>query len=243
MAAVNDYLRDFNFVSVLFRLVLALVSGALTGYGRARKKQNAGLRTYMLVSVGAALTILISMYEYEMLTSNWSFAAEVAEMKFDGTRIAAQVINGVGFLAAGNIIAISHQRVAGLTTAIGLFASACLGIAAGAGFYECVILSIVVIVIAMEVFQPIETGYKRRIRNITIYVEFESAEDIGTITEAIKAQNAQIFELELERSEKVGDKYPAAIISLKMAKNNASHSALLSSVAELSCVSSIQEIE
>jgi len=236
------YLREFNFVTVIIRLVLALAAGALTGYGRAIKKQTAGLRTYMLTSVGAALTILISLYEYAMLTGQWSTFIDVSEMKFDVVRIAAQVITGVGFLAAGNIIAVSHQQVSGLTTAIGLFASACLGIAAGAGFYECVIIAMVAVIVAIDVFQPLEIAFKRRLRNITVYVQFDSLSDVEIITNTIKLIGAQIFEMDFERTEKENGQYPSMVMTLRLAKHNASHSALLSSVAELPCVYSIQEL-
>ena len=242
MSQIIGYLRDFNIVSVLLRLLLAMASGGLLGFGRAIKKQTAGLRTYMLVSVGAALTILISMYEYAMLTGAWSVFTETAEMKFDAVRIAAQVVTGVGFLAAGNIFAAAHQQVTGLTTAVGLFASACLGIAAGAGFYECVIPAIIVIIIAMDALHPIEIAYKRRLRNITVCVEFDSVDSIDRITSTIKEQEAQIFDIDLERTQPDGTLKPTAIMTLKLAKHNASHSAILSSVAELPCVYSVQEL-
>jgi len=242
MSQVIEYLREFNLVSVMFRLVLALAAGALTGFGRAIKKQNAGLRTYMLTSVGAALTVLISMYEYAMLTGAWSVFIETSELKFDVVRIAAKVVTGVGFLAAGNIFATSHQQVSGLTTAVGLFASACLGIAAGAGFYECVILSIIAIIVAMEIFQPLELAYKRKLRNITVCIEFDSVDSMDMITSTIKDQQAQIFDIDIERTEPDGELYPTAIMTLKLSKHNASHSALLSSVAELPCVYSVQEL-
>ena len=67
MHAALEYLRDFNLVSVAFRLLLATLAGGVVGYGRTQKRQNAGIRTYTLTSIGAALTILIAMYEYEML--------------------------------------------------------------------------------------------------------------------------------------------------------------------------------
>lgn len=236
------YLRQFNFASVVLRLVLALAAGGVIGYGRAKKNRNAGLRTYMLVSVGAALTILISMYENEMLYGPWYYISELVELKFDASRFAAQVINGVGFLAAGTIIGVAHQQVSGLTSAIGLFASACLGIAAGAGFYECVVPTVILIVVAMEFMQPLEVGYKRRLRNITIFVEFDTLEDINAITNTITEQGAQIFDLDLERTRREENQYPSAILTLKLGRKQSSHSAILSSVAELSCVYSIQEL-
>ena len=242
MTGVFDGLRQFNLASVVFRLLLAMMTGAAIGYGRARKKANAGLRTYMLTCIGAALTMLISMYEYEMLSGPWAYAAEVTAVKFDISRFSAQVGSGIGFLAAGTIIAAAHRQVSGLTSAIGLFATASLGIACGAGFYECVITAMVLIAFTMEFMQPMELAFKRRLRNITIYVEFDSATDVDTITGTIRAQGARLYDLEMERTERQADKLPSAIMTLKLGRENASHSAILSSLAELPCVNSVQEL-
>ena len=242
MEAFMEWLRGFSFGTVLLRMFFALLSGFAVGYGRARKKRNAGLRTYILTSLGAALTVLISLYEYQMLTGDWAFAAELAELKFDGSRFAAQVVNGIGFLAAGTILSVSHQQVSGLTTAIGLFAAACMGLAAGAGFYECVLCAIIFIVVAMELLQPVEIGYKRRLRNVTIFVEFDSIEDVGTITTMIQNQGGTIFDIDIERAQREDTHYPSAIMTLKLDKQHGSHSAMLSSIAELSCVYGVQEL-
>ena len=235
------YLREFHFGTVLLRLLLAALAGGIIGYGRSRRHMKAGLRTYTLTAIGAALTVLISMYEYEMLMTQWAWAAEVQELKFDASRFAAQVISGIGFLAAGSIVASAHNQMSGLTTASGLFASVCMGIAAGAGFYECVLLALGVIYLALEVMFPLEFQFKRRIRNITLYVEFDDLEDINTISEVIEAQDATIFNMDLERTGQDGEG-ASAVFTLKLSHANTSHSEMLSSVAELSCVSSIQEL-
>ena len=241
MGAVSEYLREFHFGSAVFRLLLALAVGGVIGFGRSRKQRSAGLRTYMLTCAGAALTVIIAFYERDMLYGVWS-ALSSADLKFDGTRLAAGVISGIGFLAAGTIIGVEHQQVSGLTTAIGLFGTACLGLAAGAGFYEAVLPAAILIIIAMETLQPVEIGYKRRQRNITIFVEFEELQDIETIKRAITAENAQIFELDFENTQRTEDDYPSAILSVKMAKHAASHSAMLSSIAELPCVYAVREL-
>lgn len=242
MSSILEYLRQFNLASVVFRLILAMLVGALIGYGRARKKANAGLRTYMLTCIGTALTMLISMYDNEMLNGAWAYAAEVAGLKFDISRFSAQVGSGIGFLAAGTIIAAPHRQVSGLTSAIGLFASAILGIACGAGFYECVFCAMLVIIFTMEFMQPLELAFKRRLRNITIYVEFDEPGDVDAITATIQDQGAQLYDLEMERTERQGDKLPSAIMTLRLSRENTSHSAILSSLAELSCVDSVQEL-
>ncbi|MBO4635799.1 MAG: MgtC/SapB family protein [Clostridiales bacterium] len=241
MAALWDYLKEFNFWSVLFRLVLAMASGGIIGYGREKKERNAGLRTYMLISIGAALTVLISECEYELLCSRWAYVAELCELKFDGTRYAAGVLAGIGFLAAGTIIASAHQQVSGLTSAIGLFAAAVLGIASGAAFYECVIPAIVVVVFCMEVLQPFEILFKRRLRNITITVKFNKEDDIRVIRKTIERQGATIFDIDIEEDES-GEDHMSAIFSMKMSKEKSSHSEMLSSIAELPCVRSLHEL-
>ena len=242
MMSFLDSLREFNLVSVIARLLLALLAGAAIGYGRARKQVNAGLRTYILVSLGAALTVVISMYEYQMLTGAWAPIAELVDLKFDGSRFAAQVINGIGFLAAGTIIGIAHQQVSGLTTAIGLFASACMGLAAGAGFYEGVILAVLMVSLTLELMKPLETGFKRHIRNITLCVKFDDIEKLAEVMQTICDQHAQVFETEIERTKQEDDEPPTAILSIKLGREQPSHSALLSSVAELPCVYSVQEL-
>ena len=235
-------LTEFGLVSMIVRLTLAAAAGGIIGYGRSKRKQNAGLRTYMLTSIGAALTIMISLYEYQMLLGQWADVVEIVGMKFDGSRIAAAVISGIGFLAAGTILSADHQQTTGLTTAAGLFASVCMGICAGAGFYECVIISLIMLVLVLDVMAPLEIRYKRRIRNITIYVEFEDIDDIGLITDIIKKRNATVYDIEVERTVKEGDKLPSALFTLRLGKEHPSHSGMLSSIAELDCVNAILEI-
>lgn len=242
MAATLAGLRQFNLLSVTLRLLLALGAGGVVGYGRAKKQRNAGLRTYMLISLGAALTILISLYEYELLQGRWAYMKEIESLKFDASRFAAQVINGIGFLATGTIIATGHQQVSGLTSAIGLFACVTMGIAAGAGFYECVLIAMVLIILSLEVMQPLELAYKRRLRNITLLVEFERIESVALITEFLRSRDVTIYDIDVERTRKKNGKRPCAVMILKLSRENSSHSAMLSSLAEMECVYSVQEL-
>ena len=80
MNAVIEYLREFHFVSVAVRMLLAALCGCAIGFGRARKSRNAGLRTYVLVSIGSALTMMISAYEYEMLKGQWEWVSELVDI-------------------------------------------------------------------------------------------------------------------------------------------------------------------
>ena len=242
MLSIFDPLREFTFGAVLLRLLLAALCGGAVGYGRSQRARPAGLRTYMLVCIGATLSVLVTLYDYEMLKGPWAEAVEAVGEKFDTSRLAAQVITGIGFLGAGIIIEGAHHKVQGLTTDTGLFTTVCMGLAIGAGFYECAILATLLLVLVLNVMSPLEIAYRRRVRNITLNVSFNSVEDIDSITQAIKALNAQVYEIDVECTERHGDQYPSAIFILQMDREHNSHSGMLSSVAELDCVHSVQEL-
>ena len=236
------YLKEFNFVSVLLRLLLAMLGGGLLGYGRSRRARSAGFRTYMLISIGAALSVILTIYYYEMLHGPWAETLARVGEKFDASRLASSVITGIGFLGAGTIIKGAHQQASGLTTATGMFVTVCIGVAAGFGFFECVIPAILIVAVVMNLMSPLEVAFKRRLRNITLNVEFESIEDIDQINRVISAHKANVYEIDVERFGSEDEKCPSAIFILQMSRNNRSHSAMLSSVAELPCVHSVQEL-
>ena len=113
MTETIAYLREFHFASVVLRLALAMLLGGCIGLERERKRRPAGFRTYMLVCLGAALTVLLSLYEYTLITGPWSALAAELGMKTDVSRFGAQVINGIGFLGAGTIVGFSVHRPCG----------------------------------------------------------------------------------------------------------------------------------
>ena len=113
MNGVIPYLREMNFVSVMFRLILAMVCGGMIGLERAFKRRPAGFRTHILICLGASLTTMTSQYLY----LNMHYFTDMA-------RLGAQVVAGIGFIGAGTIIVTRRQRVKGLTTAAGLWTSA-----------------------------------------------------------------------------------------------------------------------
>ena len=118
-------------LSAAVRLTVAMICGGIIGLERGRRRRPAGFRTHMLVCMGAALTMLIGQYVATRLAADPSLAGRTTDV----ARLGAQVINGIGFLGAGTIIVTGRQEVKGLTTAAGLWASACMGLAIGAGFY------------------------------------------------------------------------------------------------------------
>lgn len=236
-----DFLREMNVFSVALRLTLAMLSGGLIGLERGRKRRPAGFRTYMLVCLGAALTMLLSQYEYVLLSTRWLDASQTVGIRTDVSRFGAQVINGVGFLGAGTIIVTGRQEVKGLTTAAGLWASACMGLAIGAGFYECVCLGFVLIFLCIRLLPMVETAILENARNLNLYVEFQSLDNLGEIIGRIKAQNVHIYEVELARGREERFRNPSAVFSIRL-NGKHSHARILASISELECVYTIDEI-
>lgn len=155
-------LASINEVSVIVRLILAALLGGILGFERTRKMRAAGLRTYMLVCIGAATVMMTGQYVYAQLGVG------------DPTRMASQVISGIGFLGAGTIMVTGYHRVRGLTTAAGLWLSACLGLAIGIGFYFGAVAMLTVAMTSIVIGEHFQVHYLKNSNRIRIYILFES---------------------------------------------------------------------
>ncbi len=230
-----------SFWDLLARLVFATVCGGLIGLDRGKKHHPAGFRTHILVCTGAALTIILGTYITAMLGSSLWNLFDGDMHTTDVSRFGAQVINGIGFLGAGTIIVTGRQQVKGMTTAAGLWASACMGLAIGAGFYMAALIGCAFIFITFSGFSRIETFIMSRTRNINIYVEFEDMSGLSKIIEKIKEQDVRIFDVELTKVKLGESGYPSAIFYLKLPPKKP-HTAFITAVAEVDCVRSIEEL-
>ena len=134
---------ELHFAEVLLRVVLAGVLGGAIGVEREIREREAGLRTHLLVAVGAALFTLVSAYAWH----DFHFSNQ-SGVTYDPTRIAAQVVTGIGFLGAGAIIR-QGLSVRGLTTAASLWVVAAIGLATGAGYYSAALITTVVVLVSL----------------------------------------------------------------------------------------------
>lgn len=234
-------LNEFNMISSAARMLLAILCGGLIGLEREKKRRPAGFRTYMLVCLGAAMTMLLSQYEALMLTTHWADYAGVAGATTDVSRFGAQVINGIGFLGAGTIIVTGRQEVKGLTTAAGLWASACMGLAIGAGFYECVLVGFLFIVLSFKVFPLIENEVTAKGRNMNLYVELDSTELVGQIIAVMKAIEVKIYDIEIYRGTESDMPYPSAVFAIRLPQR-LPHISLLAMVSAVEGIRTIEEI-
>jgi putative Mg2+ transporter-C (MgtC) family protein len=185
----------------LFRLALAAVLGGAIGFEREYREREAGLRTHLLVCVGSALFTIISAYGFhDFLTSGDQV------VRTDPTRIAAQVVTGIGFLGAGAIIR-QGLSIRGLTTAATLWVAAAIGMAAGAGYYPGAIIGTVITLIALW---PLRVGAYQVFERIrpeerSIVVDLRPDTKLPQLLEALEREKARIehFQLEDERDRRI----------------------------------------
>ena len=192
---------------VALKLILALICGGLLGIERGRKKRPAGFRTYMLVCIGASLVMMTNDYISMMYQTG------------DPSRMGAQVISGIGFLGAGTIITTGHNRVKGLTTAAGLWASACVGLAIGIGFYEGAILGMVMIFFAMVTMHTLDEKITASARVVTMYVEFDRISSLNNVTAFLNEKGIKLSDIETEEGEMSEAAKAAAIMTLRLPNN------------------------
>lgn len=140
-------------LDIALRLLTAAILGSVIGVNRGRLEWAAGLRTHMLVCVGSALAVIVSAYGF-------SHALQQDHVVLDPSRIAAQVISGIGFLGAGTILFLQKEQVIrGLTTAAGLWAVAAVGLAAGTGLFFAAIAATLILWIILALLKPVERRF------------------------------------------------------------------------------------
>lgn len=181
--AVYDYLQSFNVVSILLRLLLAVVAGGVIGTERGRHGSPAGFRTHILVCLGGTMTSLCSLY----------VRTAFPELGGDVFRISASVISGIGFLGAGIILVKNNSTISGLTTAAGMWVTAAIGVAFGYGFYLGAVVGTILCVVNAAVLTKIE---HRRKQALHFYFEVNDISKIQTVLSEVGEilQKDMIFE-------------------------------------------------
>ena len=229
MLSCFDFIREPTTLAMALRLLLAFICGGVIGAEREIKRRPAGFRTHILICLGAAITTLTSQY---LLLGLGLFT--------DIGRLGAQVINGVGFLGAGTIILTGRRRIKGLTTAAGLWASACLGLAIGAGYYECVLVSVALILVCMYAFPALENRLILRSRYMNILAELEGMENLGPVLGILRERDVTVFDIDLSKQPVDHRARISVHLSVYLPKN-LNHTRLLATLSTLGGMVSIEE--
>jgi putative Mg2+ transporter-C (MgtC) family protein len=182
---VASSIPSLSWPEILGRVALAGALGAVLGLERELREREAGLRTHLLVSVGSALFTIVSAYGFrEFLTSGGNV------VRTDPTRIAAQIVTGIGFLGAGAIIR-QGLAVRGLTTAATLWVVAAIGMASGAGYYSAAVITTGVALLALWPLRTLAYRSVRRLRGDTglLVVQLPAGQSPASVIDAVEAES------------------------------------------------------
>ena len=230
MLSVFDSLRDVNMVSVTVRMFLAVLCGGIIGIEREYKRRPAGFRTHILICLGAAMTTLTSQFLYLEL-----------HYYTDMARLGAQVVTGVGFIGAGTIIVTQRQRVKGLTTAAGLWASAIIGLAIGGGFYEGALFATFLIILAELLFSKLEYRMLENAPEINLYMEYTDRSCLEQVLKLYREKNVKVLNMEITRATGSEHHNACAIFSLRLNKK-CKVELLLDAIHRVEGVAAVEEL-
>jgi len=176
---------------IVIRLVTAAVLGAAVGLERERLEWAAGLRTHMLVCLGSCLLMIVSAYGFEDTLG-------ASHVVLDPSRVAAQVVSGIGFLGAGTILFLRQKVIRGLTTAASLWTIAAVGLAVGGGLYVAAVTTTIIVLVILAVVKPLERRLfqSRRRRQITVVVE-RGAASLPELQATLEQAGARVEQLTL----------------------------------------------
>lgn len=202
-----NWMSEQNTLETLLRLTLAMFSGMIIGIDRGVKRRGAGVKTYSLVCLGAAIVMLTGEFVYKNF-----------EGSMDISRLGAQVISGVGFLGVGTIIVTGRNQVRGLTTAAGLWTSACIGLAFGIGFYDGATIMLFLCVFVLKVMTKVDVYVYKHSKVLDLYIGFHSLKQISSFLEELRQMGVKVLYFEAGKS-KVKGEGSAALITVEIPKS------------------------
>ena len=199
-------LREVTILAVILRIACAAIFGGLLGLEREIKNRAAGLRTYMLVCVGACLIMLTNQYIFQTFKAS------------DPVRMGAQVVSGIGFLGAGTIIVTRHRQIKGLTTAAGLWSVAGVGLALGVGFYEAAIAGALAVFVVITLLQKLDAIMHNRTKRLDLYFELAADVTLGEFLRSSKEQELEVSDLHRESDSDVAGTTRSYTVTIKTAQ-------------------------
>lgn len=219
--------REVTYVAIAVRIAVAVVLGGIIGLERGLKNRPAGLRTYMLVCVGACLIMITNQYIYQVFGTG------------DPVRMGAQVVSGIGFLGAGTIVVTKRNQIKGLTTAAGLWAAAAVGLSVGIGLYEAAVIGGAVIFIVLSLIHSWDNRMHQNSKMVEIYVELVRSINLGDFLRRIRELDLEIESIQTEQESAVEEGRRACIIMLK-AKRKRNHEVLFQNIRDIEGVAYVE---
>lgn len=221
--------EEFSMLSATVRLLLAALLGGIIGIERGTKGRPAGMRTFSVVCLGSALAMLTNEFMYQTYPD-----------AVDPTRMAAQVISGIGFLGMGTIVFSEKKFVRGLTTAASLWTTAALGIAIGAGCIRIALWAFVLIMVVVTALAKFSKFWEEHNRQVSLTLELEKEQGIQAVMQYMKEKNYLIHSLEKSGKAAVVPKASVVTMEIDM-KLRRSHEELLLELSNMEAVYFVEE--
>lgn len=200
-------IREVTYLAVGLRIFSAVLIGGLIGMERGMKNRPAGMRTYMLVCMGACLVMLTNQYIFQVFGTG------------DPVRMGAQVVSGIGFLGAGTIVVTRRSHIKGLTTAAGLWSSAAVGLALGIGFYEAAVIGGFGVFFAMTIMQSLDIRLHQKAKALEIYFELVREVSLGEFLRVAQERGLDVRDVQRESSGENGGRAYIATVKVQKRRN------------------------
>ena len=222
-------LREVTWLAIVLRILAAVICGGAIGIERELKNRPAGLRTYMLVSVGACLIMLTNQYIYQVTQSG------------DPMRLGAQVVSGIGFLGAGTIIVTRHNQIKGLTTAAGLWSAAGVGLALGVGFYEAALVAGLFVFVILTLMQRWDDRMRVKTKVVEVYVELDAELTLGDFIRRLRDMDLEIHNVQMEQENALEAGTRGMLATLRSPKR-CNHMVLIDKIKAIKGVTYLEEL-
>jgi putative Mg2+ transporter-C (MgtC) family protein len=197
MDGYESWLSSWSFGSIVARLALACLVGVVIGMNREMHSKGAGVKTHVLVCLGSAVTMMVSQYVY------LAFPDASADMN----RLGAGVVSGVGFLGVGTIIVTGSNEVRGLTTAAGLWASACIGLAVGIGAAEVALVALAFVLFTFVVLSRLDGLIHTKNRDFDVEVGLLSAQNLKNLMTWLDSMGVNVSGMRIPESVSYGEDF------------------------------------
>lgn len=212
--------EELSLCSIILRYSMCILFGGIIGFERGKKNHPAGLRTHLMVCLGSASVMMVSQYIFLNISSS-----------ADPARLGAQVISGIGFLGVGTIVVTSQNQVKGLTTAAGLWASACMGLSIGIGYFEGAFILCLFMYLVLEILHRWALRFLKISILKTIYIEYEKNVSLGKIFSSLYLEGWEI--ISIKQVITCSDSFVSVIVSLSYQGNKESETNISSDIQKI----------
>ena len=219
--------REVTCIAIAVRIAVAVVLGGIIGLERGLKNRPAGLRTYMLVCVGACLIMVTNQYVYQVFDTG------------DPVRMGAQVVSGIGFLGAGTIVVTKRNQIKGLTTAAGLWAAAAVGLSVGIGLYEAAVIGGAVIFIVLSLIHSWDNKMRQNSKMVEVYVELTCEINLGDFLRRIREMDLEVESIQNEK-ESVDEDGKRSYIIILRSRRKRNHEILFQNIRDIEGVDYVE---